>query len=227
MKPIPVSVVNASKVLKDAEIPAVIEALQIQVSQHLAPRWHVDASLEFVTIGGNAPDGNWRLELLDDTDDDGIPGYHNVEAGGTPYGRVFVNTVRQYNNNWTITASHELLEMLVNPYCVIAAYVPFDNNTGTFYNLEVCDPVSPDVNGYEINGVSVSDFVFPEWFSPFLAEPQPGEFKQVDYCKRLTRPAPSMVPGTTITGFGWRNIQSPALTAEAGAGKDSATYSGV
>jgi hypothetical protein len=224
MTPIPVSVINASKLLKDAEIPPVITALQIQVSQHLAPKWHVDAVLDFSPARKDPPAGHWRLELRDDTDYPPDSGYHNVEAGGTPYGRVFVNTSRQYNENWTITASHELLEMLVNPYAVFAAYVPFgDNNTGGFYNLEICDPVSPDENGYQINGIQVSDFVFPEWFSPFLAEPRPGEFTQIDYCKRLTRPAPSMVAATMITAFGWQNIQSQAAAAVARLGRDAAS----
>jgi hypothetical protein len=141
-----------------------------------------------------------------------------------PYGKVFVNTARGYKENWTITASHELLEMLVNPYANLSAYVPFDANTGTFYNLEICDPVSPDENGYQINGISVSDFVFPEWFSPFIAEPPGDRTKQVDYCKRLTGPAPTIVPATTISVFGWRDLRSPAAAAGAGpAGKDAAT----
>jgi hypothetical protein len=114
-------------------------------------------------------------------------------------------------------------EMLVNPYGVLAAYLPFDDNTGTFYSLEICDPVSPDVNGYQINGISVSDFVFPEWFCPFIAEPRPGEYKQLDYCKRLTKPAPAIVPGTVVSAFGWRSVESPSPGARERLGKDSSS----
>jgi hypothetical protein len=112
--------------------------------------------------------------------------------------------------------------MLINPYAVLAAYVPFDDYTGTFYSLEICDPVSPDTNGYEIDGISVSDFVFPQWFSPFLAQPDPGQMRQVDYCKRLNGPAPTIVPGTTVSVFGWRDLRSQAPEG-ARAGKDAAT----
>jgi hypothetical protein len=222
MKPIPVSVINGSKVLKDADIAAAVPALQIQVSEHLGPRWHIDAALEFVPTGKKASSGNWHLEILDNTDYPPDSGYHNVGSDGIPYGKVFVNTVRQYNDNWTITASHELLEMLVNPYVYLAAYVPFDDDTGTFYKLEICDPVSPDSNGYTIRGIGVSDFVFPEWFSPFLATPGSDQNKQVDYCKRLTGPAPAIVPGTTISVLGWRDLQSQKAVGARG-GKDVAS----
>jgi hypothetical protein len=223
MSPTPISVINLSNLLKDADIVPVVAALQIQVSQHLAPVWRVDAALQFVATGSQPPAGSWRLEIRDDTDSpEGDSGYHTVGADGIPYGRVFVNTALGYHDNWTITASHELLEMLVNPNANLAAYVPFDDNTGSFYQLEVCDPVSPDVNGYQINGVGVSDFVFPEWFSPFVAEPPSGPTKQVDYNKRLAGPAPAIVDGTTISVFGWRNVQSAAAAA-ARAGKDVAS----
>jgi hypothetical protein len=223
MKPTPVSVINKSKIVTNSDVVPVVAALQSQVSEHLAPRWHIDAVLDFVPAGKNVPSSNWRLEILDDTDIPPDSGYHNVGSDGIPYGRVFVNTSRQYKENWTITASHELLEMLVNPYAVFAAYVPFDDNTGTFYNLEICDPVSPDVNGYKINGIGVSDFVFPEWFSPFLAVPASGQTKQVDYCKRLPGPAPAIVPATTVSVFGWRNLQSQMADDAARIGKDVAS----
>ena len=222
MKPIPVYVINSGKLLQDTDVASVVPALQTQASEHLAPRWNIDATLEFVPRGKKAPEGSWRLDILDDTDYPPDSGYHNVGRDGIPFAKVFVNTAQQYKENWTITASHELLEMLVNPYAMLAAYVPFDDNSGTVYSLEICDPVSPDENGYQIKGVSVSDFVFPEWFSPFLANPDSGQKKSVDYCNHLLSPAPTIVAGTTISVLGWRNIQSPAADARARSGKDVA-----
>jgi hypothetical protein len=223
MKPVRVSIINRSKILENGDIIPVVAALQAQVSKHLAPNWRIDAALEFVPSSKEPPGDSWRLEVWDDTDYPPDSGYHNVGSDGVPYGKVFVNTARGYKQNWTITASHELLEMLVNPYANLSAYVPFDANTGTFYSLEICDPVSPDENGYKIDGINVSDFVFPEWFSPFIAEPPGGQTKQVDYCKRLTGPAPTIVPATTISVFGWRDLRSPAAAGERSTGKDTAT----
>jgi hypothetical protein len=68
MHPVHVSVINNSNVLGDAEILPVVAALQIQVSEHLASKWQIDAALEFVPFGKQADTQSWRLEILDDTD---------------------------------------------------------------------------------------------------------------------------------------------------------------
>lgn len=221
MSPVNVAIINNSQVLKDDEIAAVVPALQTQVSKHLAPKWSIDATLQFVPSGKNAPADSWRLEIWDDTDQPPDAGYHTVGAEMIPYGKVFVNTVKKYTNNWTITASHELLEMLVNPYAMLPAYISLNDTAGFFVNLEVCDPVSPDVNGYQIDDVWVSDFVFPEWFSPYLADH--SQSHQVDYCSRLDAPAPAIVPDTSVALFGWRVLQSQPAAAPGPAGKDIAS----
>jgi hypothetical protein len=208
MNPIPISVINKSTIITEKDVLTAMAALQVQVSEHLAPKWRVDAKLAFVGQNQAPPDGNWQLVFCDDTDQKRDAGYHGIDTG-IPTGKVFVRTAQENGQNWTITASHEVLEMLVNPYAVFAAYVPFDGSTGSFYQLEICDPVSPDEFGYKINDVSVSDFVFPEWFSPFLAQPDPEKpSKQVNYCKRLDGPVPKIVKGTTVSAFGWKDVQS-------------------
>jgi hypothetical protein len=47
---------------------------------------------------------------------------------------------------WTVVASHELLEMLLNPYSNLASFVSSDEtgNGGLCDDLEVCDPVYLD-----------------------------------------------------------------------------------
>ena len=51
MAQIKISIINASSVLKDDEVQAVVGPLQKQVSQHFAPPWGVDADLDFVASG--------------------------------------------------------------------------------------------------------------------------------------------------------------------------------
>jgi hypothetical protein len=231
MKPIPVAVINASKIVTDSQLAQVVRALQRQVSEHLAPRWNVDAALEIVPSGQAPPAESWLLIIDDDTDIPPLSGYHNVApagfppagtSAGIPYGKAFVNTSMGYKENWTITASHELLEMLVNPYAVFASYVAINDRSASFYELEICDPVSPDACAYEIDGVSVSDFVFPEWFSPFLAQPDIDRpAKQVDQNKQLAGPAPAIVADTTVSvsSFRWQDFKSEASTAQQARGK--------
>jgi len=106
MKPIPVAVINTSKIVTDAEVAQVVKALQVQVSEDLAPRWKVDAALQFVPSGRAPPARSWLLIIGDDTDISDLSGYHNVAPAGVPfpgtsdgipYGKAFVNTSMSYH----------------------------------------------------------------------------------------------------------------------------------
>jgi hypothetical protein len=186
-----VALVNQCSMLSDEDVSRILLPLQTQVTEHVAPVWRIDAKLSFVGTGKPIPPGAWRLFLMDTTDDaGGDTGYHNTDSDG-PFGRVFVKTAYQDQQNWTIVTSHELLEMLINPFANLAAFVPNDDQgqTGVYYDLEICDPVYPDSLAYDIGGTKVSDFVFPSWFSPYVAQPDPSKPSgQVDFARRLDGP---------------------------------------
>ena len=167
MAAIKIAVLNASMVLEDEEIGAAIPALQKQVHEDLAPAWGVDADLQFVPRGVEPPAGYWWLAILDDSDLAGALGYHDLTIEGLPMGKVFARTDQQFGLAWTVTASHELLEMLVDPDISLCAFNATGGNTGTFYAYEVCDPCELDEQGYNVDGVLVSDFVYPAWFEGF------------------------------------------------------------
>lgn len=188
--PISVAILNKSTAVTDSEVQAIIPALQKQVSRDLAPAWNVDANIFLVAAGINAPAGSYRIFIKDTTDIAEDTGYHNADYGG-PYAQVFVLTARAAGQNWTIVLSHELLEMLVNPYTNLAGFVPSDDTalTGIYYDLEICDPVYPDDNAYQIDGVSVSDFVLPQWFTPWIASPDSRDpVRPVDQSNKLGAP---------------------------------------
>ena len=67
---------------------------------------------------------------------------------------------------WTVTVSHETLEMLADPYGnrLVAAAHPLDRARRVCYLLEVCDPCLSMY--YTVNGVPVSDFYTPRYFDP-------------------------------------------------------------
>jgi hypothetical protein len=79
------------------------------------------------------------------------------------------------NAGWTIAASHEVLEMLVDPYgnrlhSSVAIEIKgkkIVDGTGQYgYLVEACDPCEADKYGYTINGVVVSDFITPNFYDP-------------------------------------------------------------
>lgn len=158
-----IAFLNVSTVVSAAELTAAVAALQTQVTRDFAPHYGVDAFLTIITADGLMPDA-WQIIISDDSDQAGALGYHELTQFGQPLGKVFAGSDKKDGLCWTITASHELLEMLGDPWACLCAY-------GTDQKIrayEVCDAVEDDSLGYTIDGgfgkVWVSDFVLPSWF---------------------------------------------------------------
>lgn len=161
--PLPViAITNQSTVLSDAEVQAVIPALQKQVTDDFRPYYQQDCTLTFLSKDHPLTDGWWQIVIVDDPDQAGALGYHELSSQNTPLGKVFAKLDLQAGYKWTVTISHELLEMLADPWVNWVAM----GSDGKLYALEVADPVEADDLGYEIDGVQVSDFITPSWFEP-------------------------------------------------------------
>jgi hypothetical protein len=170
LSPIQISIINESTVLTDPDVIPVITALQQQVTNDFRPAWGIDAELKLVSKGTPPPDANWWLVLLDDSDQAGALGYHDLTPAGLPIGKVFATSDLKAGTSWTVTASHELLEMLADPDINLTAFVQTANNQGTLYAYEVCDACEDDSFGYAIDDILVSDFVYPSWFESFRTQ---------------------------------------------------------
>jgi hypothetical protein len=166
---IQISVINESTVLTDADVVPVVAALQQQVTNDFRPAWGTDAELKMVPKGTQPINGSWWLVILDDSDQAGALGYHDLTPDGLPMGKVFAASDLKAGTSWTVTASHELLEMLGDPDINLTVFVQNDNTTGTLYAYEVCDACEDDSFAYPIDNVLVSDFVYPAWFESFRA----------------------------------------------------------
>jgi hypothetical protein len=211
---IKISVLNESTVVSDKEIEDAMPAFQTQVSRDFAKVWGVDADLKFIPKGSNADPGSWWIGVFDDSDQAGALGYHDLTPEGLPLGKVFAGTDKKYGYQWTVTFSHELLEMLGDPDINLTALVQKDDTTGTMYAYEVCDACEADENGYKINNVLVSDFVYPSWFESFWKKDSGTQFDQM---KKIHTQF-ELLPGGYIgafdvgSGTGWHQI-----TADGGA----------
>lgn len=185
-----IAVINESTVVADADLPAVIEALQRQVDLDFAPLWGqaIDTTLSVWDKTKPTPPGTWELVILDDSDQAGALGYHDTTSNGDPIGKVFAKDDIKFGSSWTVTASHELLEMLGDPGINITAEV--DTSGGTkFYAYEVCDACEDDSFGYKITtadgkDIMVSDFVTPFFFMPNIAPPS----SRYDFKGHITKP---------------------------------------
>jgi len=164
---LPVIVItNASTCLTDAQVEAVLPALQKQVSVDFKAYWELDCTLSFLPKDQPLTPGWWQIVITDNPDQAGALGYHEMTSAGTPLGKIFAKLDLDNGYSWTVTLSHELLEMLADPWinwCAIGS-------DSKIYALEVCDAVEADELGYQIDGVLLSDFVTPAWFEPTEAD---------------------------------------------------------
>jgi hypothetical protein len=203
MAQIKISVINSSKELTDDKVSGIMGALQKQVREHFAPQWGIDADLDFVPKGKQAPAEHWWLAILDDSDSAGKFGYHDLNPRGLPLGKVFAGADIRYGASWTVTASHELLEMLVDPGINLTAM----DLKQRLYAYEVCDACEADEYAYKIDGILVSDFVYPAWFEPLRA----ANSTQFDRQNHINEPL-QLLPGgfisvyDMVSGTGWQQI---------------------
>jgi hypothetical protein len=205
MADIKIAVINASKAVTDDEVAKVVPALQTQVHRDFAAAWGIDADLEIVPRGKKPAAGAWWLVILDDSDQAGALGYHDLTTEGLPLGKVFAGTDKKLGYIWSVTASHELLEMLGDPDINLTAFVQPSADRGRLYAYEVCDACEADNFGYVIDGVTVSDFVFPAWFESFRKS---GQF---DFGNHIKKPFHLLKGGyigvfDVASGTGWHQV---------------------
>lgn len=138
---------------------ALIAALQRFVDEHVAPVWGTPAKL--VTSKGFLK-GAWALSFLDDADKAGALGYHDLTPEGYPQSRVFVKTTLANRERVSMAASHELVEMLVDPAINLMTIA---SDTKKVYGYEAADPV--EEVSFLIDGIEMTDFVYPAYFEAF------------------------------------------------------------
>jgi hypothetical protein len=177
------------------------------VHRDFAPAWGIDADLTFVPKGKKPPAGSWWLIILDNSDQAGALGYHDLTKQGLPLGKIFAGSDIKMGYQWTVTASHELLEMLEDPDINLTAFIESSSKSGILYAYEVCDACEADEFGYKIGRTLVSDFIYPAWFESFRKKGS----TQFDYGKRIKKPF-ALLKGGYIgvydvkDGGGWRQI---------------------
>ena len=200
-----IALTNASTCLTDSQVEAAIPALQHQVSLDFKAYWDLDCQLSFLPKGEALPQGWWQISVTDDPDQAGALGYHEMTSRGTPLGKVFARLDLQSGASWTVTLSHELLEMLADPWINWCA----QGSDGKIYALEVCDAVEADNLGYKIGEVLVSDFITPAWFEPTRAN-------RVDFKRRISKPLQLASGGyISVLDVGGRWVQMAAQDASA------------
>jgi hypothetical protein len=147
------------------ELMRVSAALQKQVARDFAPLWEVSATVDAFAKLEDVPLGYWRIVLVQSIPDaPGAAGIH-LDKDGQPFALVDVGP------SWSLTASHECLEMLGDPFGnrLIAGPSPNKKQGRVEFLVEVCDPSEAEDFAYTVNNTLVSDFYTTNYFDPEAA----------------------------------------------------------
>ncbi len=165
---------------------ALIAAMQAFVNQHVAPVWGTPVKL--VKSKGYVK-GAWAMVFLDNADQPGALAYHDLTPDGLPQSKVFVRTTIENHDLVSVSASHELVEMLVDPAINLMTTGP---DPKVIYAYESADPV--EALSFKVNGIPMTDFVYPAYFEAFH---KPGSV-QFDRMKKIRRPFQILAGGYQI-----------------------------
>src|SRR5436853_1181358 len=167
---------NKAKTALGVDFGKLIEAMQMFVNQYVAPVWGTPAKL--IKSRGFVK-GAWAMVFLDNADQPGALAYHDLTPDGLPQAKVFVKTTLQNGDLVSVSASHELVEMLVDPAINLMSAGP---DPAIIYAYESADPV--EALTFPVNGIPMSDFVYPAYFEVFR---KAGSVK-FDQLDKVTQP---------------------------------------
>ena len=169
-----ISIVNHSATILDSKLHPVIRAINRQLRDDFEPHWGREALLRLEGRSKDAPGperasdirGEAVVYLCDrPSDAEDALGYHELTHRGIPYGFVFTELSKELREPWSITLSHEVLELVLDPEVnlLVKGPHPEDATREVFHWYEACDAVQ--TQWYEIDGVRVSNFVLPLYFT--------------------------------------------------------------
>ena len=141
----------------------VAATVQKQVTRDFAPIWNLRATVDSFARLEDVPLGYWPAIVVEDVQ--GGAGVH-LNKDGQPYALI------EAGDSWSVTASHECLEMLADPFGnrLVAGQSPMAGQGRVEFLVEVCDPCADAAFSYRVNNILVSDFYTPRYFDPTVAE---------------------------------------------------------
>ena len=170
-----VSVVNRSHTVPDLELHRVVRAVNRQIKEDFEPYWGFGGMLRVEGPARGSIDtrslrelrGDAILYLVDYGTADDVLGYHEKNLRGVPYGFVYLDLCAQLGDPWSVTLSHEALELIADPQANLLVLGPNPKGGSparVYHWFELCDAVQTQT--YQIDEVTVSNFVLPSYYAP-------------------------------------------------------------
>lgn len=183
-------VVNESTLVSTGDVKKMVAACNKQVRDHVAPAYSGErVVVEYHTgtlesVQAEVPKSEWVITILDDPDQAGALGWHWQDDADHIYGEIFAKPCLDagstaLSGTYAVSSvlSHEVCETYGDVHCNDWS----DSGRGFLVAKELCDPVEADT--YDIDGVTVSNFILPEWFDTVVST---GE--KFDYMGRCRAP---------------------------------------
>jgi hypothetical protein len=161
MLPINLALVSEVAGHDQSDVARVAASLQRQATRDFGPLWEVSATLDAFPRLEDVPVGYWPIIVETDINTPGAAGVHE-DKNGQPFALVSMS------DSWSLTASHEMLEMLADPFGkrVIPGKSPKEDQGRVEFLVEVCDPCEADQFAYTVNDILVSDFITTHFYDP-------------------------------------------------------------
>jgi hypothetical protein len=165
MLPINLALVSEVAGHDQSDVSRVAASLQRQATRDFGPLWDVSATLDAFPRLEDVPVGYWPIIVETDINTPGAAGVHE-DKNGQPFALVSMS------DSWSLTASHEMLEMLADPFGkrVLPGKSPKEDQGRVEFLVEVCDPCEADQFAYTVNDILVSDFITPHFYDPTQAD---------------------------------------------------------
>lgn len=159
MRAVTLALVSQVDDLSTAELQRVSAVLKKQIRGDFAPIWGVEADIAVFPSAADVPLEAWPIFIRKEIGTPGSAAIHSVQDG-RPYALV------QFSEGWSLTASHQCLEMLADPYGnrLVSGPSPMSGQGEVQFLIQVCDPCESHEFAYEIDGITVSDFVTPAFY---------------------------------------------------------------
>jgi hypothetical protein len=161
MFPVNLALVSIVEDHDPSDVSTVAAALQRQATRDFGPIWNVRATVDAFPSLDDVPPGYWPMIVATDIERPGASGIHE-DKNGQPFALI------EMSDSWSLTASHEMLEMLADPFGkrVIPGPSPKRGQGRVEFLVEVCDSCESDKFAYTVNDTLVSDFYTPHFFDP-------------------------------------------------------------
>jgi hypothetical protein len=182
------------------KLARVSAAIQKQVLNDFGPVWNIQATVDAFADLAHIPPGYWHVILEDDIGSTDA-GLHKDE-NNQPFALV------AYTEGWQLAASHEILEMLVDPSgnAMKSGLSVMPDQGPVSYLLEICDPCAGVEFSYRIDGVPVCDFCTPDYYESTTAP-----VVRYDFRGAISRPLQVLKGGylswnVAETGEWWQQV---------------------